>query len=137
MALVRKRKTSAAGPVRDPLDAVPLVAEGVEAREGQGGLVQLKRTWRPVRGMRGLLAKALKYEHSSRLDLDALGSAYWRLVDGRRTLRQVAAALARESSRTEAECRKATIQFTRSLVLRHFANLQLHNSPPGLPGARR
>ena len=87
--------------------------------------------------MRGLLAKALKCEHTLRLDLDALGSAYWRLVDGRRTLRQVASALARELSREEEACRKATLQFTRSLVVRHFVDLQLHNSPPGLPGARR
>jgi hypothetical protein len=126
MALFRKRKAAvAARPARDPLDAVPLAAEGVEARVGQGGLVQLKRTWHSAHGMRRLLARALKYEHSARLDLDALGSAYWRLVDGRRTVREVAAELARELSREEVECRKATIQFTRSLVIRHFVDLKV------------
>ena len=122
MVLLRKPKV----PARDPLDAVPLVADGVEARVGQGGLVQIKRTWRPARGIRGLLARTLKYEHTARLDLDALGSAYWRLVDGRRTLREIAAGLARESLQSERECRKATLQFTRSLVVRHFVDLKLH-----------
>jgi hypothetical protein len=128
MALFRKRKAPQAGaglPARDPLDAVPLVAEGVEARADSRGRIQLKRTWQPAGGVRGFLARTLKYEHSARLDLDEPGSAYWRLVDGRRTLREMAAALARDSSRSEDECRKATILFTRSLMVRHFVNLKV------------
>ena len=128
MGIFNRRKTREAGarlPAGDPLAAVPRVAEGVEARPDARDRVQLRKRWRPATGVRGFLARVLKYEHTSRLDLDEMGSDYWRLVDGRRTLAAIAARLAERRGLGEDECRKAALRFTRSLMLRHFVDLEV------------
>lgn len=68
-------------------------AAGVHAAADAAGLLTLRRSrWGPVR--RGL-ARVLRVPAEFTIRLDALGSQAWGLLDGRRTVGEVRAELAR------------------------------------------
>jgi len=113
----------------DPLLAVPQVADGVEARADSRGRIQLRRRMDPGRGMAGLLTRRLKFERVARVNLDEAGSRFWHLIDGLRTIEEIADAMAGETGTDADACRRATVEFTRSLVLRHFVVLRVPAGP--------
>lgn len=79
--------------IADASRQVARPAAGVHGEVAATGLVTLRRTrWGPLR--RGL-ARLLRVPTAFTVHLDALGSQAWGLLDGRRTVGEVRAELAR------------------------------------------
>lgn len=122
---------------RDPFAAVPLVAPGVSVRAGEGadsdGLVLRRQLDLPT-SRRGRLLCRLGLQRSAHLKLDRPGTFFWRQIDGVRDLAAIAAAVGRECRLSDAEARRATLLFTKNLMLRSFIQIRVA-SPPETVGA--
>jgi len=128
MALFRKRKQPVAArmrPMDELLDAVPVVADDVEARVDSQEFVQLRRVLPPKPGLTAFLARKFGMRKDVRANLDEHGTFYWKLIDGRRTLKQIGERLREKYSLTAKESRDAVFIFTRSLMLRHLIYLDV------------
>jgi len=110
---------------RDPFDAVPVAAEGVEVRADSRSCVQLKRTFVPKPGLAGLLARTFGLRRDIRVDLDERGTAFWKLIDGRRTVRDIEQSIRRTYSLPRHENEKATILFAKMLMERYLIHLEI------------
>ena len=123
---------------RNPLDAVPLVAPGVSIRAGDGpdsdGLI-LRRLLDTAATRRGRLLGWLHMQRSAHVKLDRPGSFFWRQIDGQRDLAHIARALAQEFKMADDDARRATVTFTRDLMLRHFIMIRIE-APPASPAPR-
>ena len=127
----RQRKDRALGVARgawQPLDAVPLPAEGVSARLDDQSLVQLNKRGTPRPGLYRLAARLFRYRYNVRVNLDERGSYFWQLMDGRRSLQQIADGLARKCSLDAEQSREAVMLFTEALMLRRLICLQTPES---------
>lgn len=110
---------SPATPDRDPLDAIPTVAEGVEARKDSSGRVQIQG---PQAGKTAIarLARRMGMQRRVRVNLDAYGSLFWDQIDGKRSLKSIAQVIRERTGQSGPECEQAVIGFTRTLMLRHL-----------------
>ena len=86
--------------------------------EERDGRVLLRRPRPEGRGVRGLLERAAAALSSPTILLDVRGSAVWRLLDGRRTGAEVAAAL-REAEGGELEAAEARVALFLHQLYRH------------------
>jgi len=126
---LRKRKVHPAQ--TDPaqanhlFDAVPEIAEGVMAATDSRGRLQLKMDLPPSNGIAAFLARALRFRSCVRVNLDEHGTQFWRLIDGRRSLREIEATLRRHWGLDERESKRATVLFTTMLMKRHLVNLKV------------
>lgn len=113
------------GPARDPLEAIPMVAEGVRTEVGENGAtVLVSATPVPMRYAR-LLGRFLGRERIARVILDENGTFFWQQIDGTRTLRQISDGVRIRINRPEVESRKAVITFTKDLMRRNLVVLKL------------
>jgi hypothetical protein len=117
---------------RDPLSAIPLRPAKVELRRDPAGSIHL-RVCLQVDGWRARLGRWLRYDFSRTVALDAAGTRFFDLVDGERTLRSIAAALAAPLNRSVPESEQAVILYTRDLMRRGFLDLKLMRSQPSTP----
>lgn len=117
-------KTALRAP-RDPFRAVPVANTGIKSKQDGRGRLQLKAVAPPRPGLAGFAALKLKMRKPLRVNLDERGSAFWRRVDGRRTLREIEKALRREFSIEKKECQKAVIEFTKMLMERGLIALKM------------
>jgi hypothetical protein len=116
-------------PARDPLEAVPMVAEGVRTEIGKNGVtVLVSATPVPMRYAR-LLGRFLGRERIARIILDENGTFFWRQIDGIRTLGQIANAVRKQMNRPEMEARAAVIAFTKDLMKRNLLSLKVPLTP--------
>ena len=109
----------------DPFDAVPHVAQGVEARADAAGLLQVRRLAPPRRSLLGPLRRALRPPTEGRINLDERGTFFWRQIDGRRNVRAVMRALAKRFGLDRSDARAATILFVKALMLRGLIHLEV------------
>ena len=124
----RRRQTAA--PVArddawDPFAAVPLVADGAEVREDSQGLFQVRKIAVPKRGVASLLAQRFGLQRQVRVNLDAYGTLFWRQIDGLRSLREIEMLVREKTQQSQAENEKATILFTKTLMVRHLIYLKM------------
>ncbi len=137
-----RKRHEEAGPAmggRDPFAAVPVVADGVEAREDAQGRVQLRLVAPAKPGLASFVSRRLKLERRIRVNLDEYGSLFWKQIDGRRTLREIEALIRQQTGQDQTESEKATILFTRMLMLRHLVYLKVEEgagSRPPVSGPR-
>ena len=120
------------GPVRDPLDAVPLLTPGVQSKAANLGHLQLYLEQRQRPGLEGWLNRTLRLRRPIRVNLDPAGSAYWQLIDGERDLHAITHTLGEQLGLEPDAARQAVIAFTRDLMLRGLIHLRLQ-PPPGTP----
>lgn len=123
----RKPKAETAAQVLaglNPLEAVACVAEEVESGIDNLGLVQVRRKYRPARGVLGLAGRAMGYRYERRVNLDARGSFLWLQIDGQRDAATIAEALAAKFDIEPAAAREATILYLRDLLTRHLILLR-------------
>jgi hypothetical protein len=123
----RKKKgcPAAAVPARNPLDAVPVIADGIETKTDNLGLLQLRRA-RPIRkGMIGALVRRYNLRRATRVDLDDRGTMFWILIDGKRTLGEIARTMTMKCAAGEGEMNKAVMIYTKALMLRGCVGLKV------------
>lgn len=114
------------GPARDPLEAVPMVAEGVRTEAGpSGATVLVSATPVPMRYAR-LLGRFLGRDRIARVILDDQGAFFWQQINGIRTLRQISDIVRIRMNRPDVESDAAVISFTRDLMKRNLVNLKVH-----------
>jgi hypothetical protein len=112
-------------PYRDPFLAIPHICEGVEVHTGSKSGYKLKKALKPEPGVADLLARWFKFKRDVRVDLDQHGTAFWKLVDGKRSLGEIEAILRKDMGMEELESKRAVILFTKGLMLRHLLALQM------------
>lgn len=132
MKLLGKRRQKARTEVpapgtteRDPLDAVPRVTPGVDVREEEGGLIQLRYVRPPKGRVERFMRDTLRFQTPVRINLDATGSFFWRQIDGQTDLHVIAKALRKRLGVSRDKAREATVIFTRDLMLRGMIQLQI------------
>lgn len=108
----------------DPLAAIPMIAPSVTARDAEGA-VQLVQRRVLGTGALGRFCSRLGLAPDRRIQLDARASKFWRLIDGKRTLHEIAELIAPELGASPADARSLTVQFTRDLMLRELVVLQV------------
>lgn len=118
-------KAGANGEAWDPFAAVPLVANGVEVQEDLRGLLQIRKVAAPKPGVASFLARRVGLRRQLRVNLDAYGTLFWRQIDGRRCLRDIEARVREQTRQDAAESKKATILFTKMLMVRHLIYLRI------------
>ena len=109
--------------MNNPLTAIPQVMPDVEARADARGCFQLRKPRLYTGGLFQWLTTRLRWRADSRIVLDEFGSFYWQQLDGQRTLEEIAPAFSRRYTRSLDESRRAVLQFTRDLMLRHVIHL--------------
>jgi hypothetical protein len=113
-----------AAPVRDPLDAVPVVPAEVRSVPLRHGLLLERRV--PAEGPIGsFVERTLGVRRTRRFELDALGMAYFQAIDGSRTLAQIAQELGARRGLDADEGRRAVRAFTETLLARGLVALRL------------
>jgi hypothetical protein len=124
---LRKRRAPLSGGTarRDPLDAVPVAPPDVRARSTPDGGLDLSRQVVPGNRFQAWMGRRLRHDFVLRARLDARGAAFWTLVDGRRTVREVAAALAQREELDEAACRQAVVRYVADLMRRGWLGLHV------------
>jgi hypothetical protein len=107
------------------------MAPGTETHCDDAGMLQLRRAVVP----RGLIVRTLNrwFHHTDHVEvrLDAQGTFFWRQIDGRRSLEDIARDLARCFTLAESESREAVVVFTKMLMIRQLIHLRV-----ALPGER-
>ena len=110
---------------RDPFDAVPVRSDNAETREDRQSCGQIRMRQRPGPGLMSRLAHRFGFYRDVRVNLDAHGTYYWSLVDGRRDLREIEQSMRAKFNLDADESRKATLLFTKTLMMRHVLHLDL------------
>ncbi len=123
----KRRKIKHLGQVGigNPLDVVPAAEPDVEARADSADRLHLRRRFQPTGRIYRRVARLLRYRHEVRVTLDEQGTLFWRLMDGRRTLRSIAADMAATLDGAEDEARRAVILFVKLLMARHLIYLKV------------
>ncbi len=116
-----------AGYRRDPFKAVPVLNELAEVREDSHACYQIRLRLKPRKGMASFVANRLGFHRDVRVDLDARGTFYWSQVDGRRDLRCIEKKMRKKFGLEADESRKATLLFTKMLMLRHLVQLDVRD----------
>lgn len=131
--LKRARRAPTPPLIRDPLAVIPLQPPEVEARRDSQGRIQL-RLRPPLKGLRKLLHRALGYDYSRTLALDEMGSRFYSLVDGHRTLGDIVEEMASAAGTERKLMADSVVCFTKDLMTRNLIILKV---PPaaGEPGS--
>jgi hypothetical protein len=124
--MFRRRKTSQPyETVRNPLVAIPLIPAGVEAGIDDLDLVQVRREHTPRTRIGRTAVRWLGQRYARRTRLDERGSFYWKQINGRRTLHEIADRLGDQFELAPTEARQAVMLFTKMLMLRNLISLKI------------
>ncbi len=110
---------------RDPFGAVPLKNAAAEHRQDSNACYQIRMRLEPKPGLGGQISSRLGFHRDVRVDLDAHGSFFWSQIDGRQDLRAIERKIREKFSLEPADSEKATIMFTKMLMLRHLIQLKI------------
>ncbi len=115
----------------DPLDAIPMVSEGVDAKKDNSGCFQIRKRIQPPRGLRGKIYRKLGYKQNIRVNLDKRGTEFWEKIDGRKKLRRIEKELRKVWGVERDESREAVTEFTKTLMTRHLVDLDISQTSRG------
>ncbi|MDK2970628.1 MAG: hypothetical protein PWP23_383 [Candidatus Sumerlaeota bacterium] len=127
----RQQNAATAAPPSDPLQAVPRVAPNVHARTARGGALHLRMDLPPKGRIGAFVLRHFGWQRHHLMNLDARGAAFWRLINGRRTLETIAGILAKKWKHGEEECRIAVMEYTRTLMTRGLIVLEVTAAEKG------
>ena len=119
-----KKKEKARPVIRDRLAVVPLIPANVEAKRDSQGLIHLRQSVR-VNRVRRKLAEVFGFDYSRRIALDAYGTLYFGLVDGKRTLREIIEGMAPKLGGDKNEIEQSVILFTKKLMSMRMIDLEV------------
>ena len=108
----------------NPFTAIPLIPPDVEQRLDRHGMLHLRRL-PPLRPLQKRLASWLGHDYRRKLELDEHGALFFRLVDGTRSLRTIADAMAAASHRPQHDVDAGIILFTKKLMTLHMLELKI------------
>jgi hypothetical protein len=108
-----------------PLDAVPLRVPGIESKPDADGSLHLRFRIPPRGTADGWLRNVLRLEPNLKLKLDPKGSEFWGLIDGKGSLREIAASLAQRWECSEQAAGDSVILFTKTLMTRNLVALEI------------
>jgi hypothetical protein len=112
-------------PPRDPLAARPVVPPTVEMRRDREGRVHLRRPVSLGPGWLGRMLMRWGLVPARRTLLDERGSGFWELIDGERTLREIATLLRDTLHLDSAAAEEAVVLFTKMLMRRGLIALDV------------
>ena len=115
----------------DPLAATPVVAPDVEALKDNAMQLQLRRPVPPRTVFGRTVQKVFGYTRKVRVNLDERGTEFWEQIDGARDLHEIERLLRQRYGLKVEESRRATIEFTKTLMTRGLICLRL----PGQDGS--
>jgi hypothetical protein len=118
--------------IAEPMTLVPCRAPGVEQAEAKG-LISLRLALPSRNAVERFTERHLGFSRAARLNLDAMGTACWRLMDGKRNVGKIAAGLATQFAFKPADSRLATLKYIRELLLRGFLVIQVPGAPEAKP----
>lgn len=101
-------------------------AEQVEERTAPSGELQLRRVLPPRNPLQQVMTRLTGRPPTSHIALDANGAFFWRLIDGRRNLFAIRAAMAKELQLDRRTAEQGVILFVKQLMRRHFLQLRMH-----------
>ena len=94
------------------------------------GVIQLRREAPPRARLLRWLVRRFRLDTGVRLVLDARGSRFWILLDGKNDLRRISEHLARHFSLKQHDCEQAVLLYTQMLMRRQYLELMLPVPPP-------
>ncbi|EFL51626.1 conserved hypothetical protein [Solidesulfovibrio fructosivorans JJ]] len=103
---------------RQAMELAPVVSRDVRAEEIPSGVVQLSLPVAVRPALAGLARRFGLWDGKplrKTVELDAMGSAVWRLIDGKRSAGEIAAELARRYNLDAREAEMAVAEFLRLL----------------------
>jgi hypothetical protein len=103
-----------------PLDAIPMRVPGVETKPAADGGLHLRRSLPPRNRIDALARRLLRSTPEAFLSIDPNGRRFWDLIDGRSSLRRIAAKLSSVFNIPEEQARESVLLFTGVLMQRHF-----------------
>ena len=118
---------SFAGYQRDPFAAVPVKNQQAKHREDGDACYQIRMRLEPKPGLGGRLSTRLGLHRDVRVDLDQHGSYFWSQIDGTQDLRSIEGKIREKFSLAPEESEKATIMFTKMLMLRQLIQLKIES----------
>lgn len=125
MAWLRQSRVPSPRPViRNPLAVVPLKPDNVELRRDSRGQIHL-RLHTTVMGLRKRVADALRYDYSRKIALDEMGTRFYGLVDGVRTLGGIVDEMANATGKDRKEVADSVVLFTKNLMTRNLIVLKV------------
>ena len=110
---------------KDPMDAVPAVADDLEILTDKDGLIQIRREVKKKRKVGKFFAEKLGFRRYLRVNFDERGSFFLRQIDGERPLRDIEKNMRKEFSLKPEESKKAVLLFTKNLMLRYLIYMKL------------
>lgn len=109
----------------DPLDAIPHVSPGAEARANDEGIMQVRMVLPPKPGLNEFLARKLGMRRNFRLQLDEQGTFFWKQIDGQANLKEIVKRLRKKYNLKHEEAVKAVVIFTKMLMARYVIQLEV------------
>ncbi len=125
IALREQEALQEAGSDYDPMEAIPHITPGAEARADQKGILQVRMELPPKPGIGEFLARHLGMRRSFRLQLDERGSFFWNQIDGKINLKEIEKRLRKQYKIKHEEALKATVIFTKMLMARYVIQLEI------------
>ncbi len=116
--------------IKDPLSVVPIKPENLEIKYDSQGMMHLKLSQEPAGFLRHVV-KLLRYDYSRKIELDAYGTAYYSMVDGKTTLRQIIEKMNKKFDKSREEIEQAVILFTKKLMQMQMILLKVPKSATG------
>ena len=134
MFWARRAEPAQRPPARDPFAAVPLRPENLEVRYDSAGHAHL-RVQPALKGLRKRLATLLRHDYSRKVQLDAYGTLFIDMVDGRNRLRDIADHMVAGSGKDRKAVEEGVILFTRKLMTMNMIHLRIEGRPAASPAA--
>ncbi len=115
--------------IRDPFAVIPLKPDAVEMKTDSAGHVHLRLHAEP-KGIGARVARWLGYDYTRKLELDDMGSAFYRQVDGATTLDTIVNAMAETLTMSRPDTEKLVVLFTKKLMLLNMLALIVPEETP-------
>lgn len=121
----RSKPTLADAGLDNPLEAIPVLAEGVEVRTDKTGRLHVRRRMPPRPGLTAWFARRLKQRYEVRVTLDKIGGYCFEQMDSRRNLSDIAERVGQKFRLDRDPCRQAVVTYIRTLMDRKLVRLKV------------
>lgn len=111
-------------PARDPLRSVPELLPDIEIRYHDDGRAQVRRPVVKGDSVMRWFASKLGFVRDRFFNLDEVGTAFIRQIDGKRRLRAIAAEIGEQFAMEPEDANHAVVEYTQLLMLRGIVGVR-------------